>query len=209
MDQYEKEAHSKGFLAPAGVDEAGRGPLAGPVVAAAVILPFPPPLDIGFKDSKKLTQKARERLVMEVFRVSRAVGLGLVWPEEIDRVNIHRASLLAMERAVEKLIVRPDILLIDGKFRINSKIEQKTIISGDALSVSIAAASIVAKTTRDAIMASYNLSFPEYRFDRHKGYGTREHMDAIDEHGAASMHRKTFRGVMKDLFSGTRGNSDG
>ena len=184
MDQYEKEAHLKGFLAPAGVDEAGRGPLAGPVVAAAVILPFPPPLDIGFKDSKKLTQKARERLVMEVFRVSRAVGVGLVWPEEIDRVNIHRASLLAMERAVEKLIVRPDILLIDGKFRVNSKIEQKTIISGDALSVSIAAASIVAKTTRDAIMASYNLSFPEYRFDRHKGYGTREHMDAIDEHGA-------------------------
>lgn len=208
MDQFERQAQSEGLPAVSGVDEAGRGPLAGPVVAAAVILPFPPPLDLGFKDSKKLTQKARERLLMEVYRCARAVGVGLVWPAEIDRVNIHRASLLAMERAVERLCVRPDMLLIDGKFRINSDIEQRTIISGDSLSVSIAAASIVAKTARDAIMASYHHSFPEYKFDRHKGYGTREHMDAIDEHGPKSMHRKTFRGVLKDLFSGSRGGSD-
>lgn len=195
-------------MSAAGVDEAGRGPLAGPVVAAAVILPFPPPVGIGFKDSKKLTPKARERLVMEVYRCARAVGVGLVWPSEIDRVNIHRASLLAMERAIERLSVRPDILLVDGKFPVKSAIEQKTIVSGDSLSVSVAAASIVAKTTRDAIMASYDHSFPEYKFASHKGYGTREHMDAIDEHGPASMHRMSFRGVMKDLFSGQRGSSD-
>lgn len=195
-------------MSAAGVDEAGRGPLAGPVVAAAVILPFPPPVEIGFKDSKKLSPKARDRLVMEVYRCARAVGVGLVWPEEIDRVNIHRASLLAMERAISKLAVRPDILLVDGKFPVKSAMEQKTIVSGDSLSVSVAAASIVAKTTRDAIMASYHHSFPEYNFASHKGYGTREHMDAIDEHGPASMHRKSFRGVMKDLFSGPRGTSD-
>lgn len=209
MDIYEKDAHSKGFSAVAGLDEAGRGPLAGPVVAAAVILPFPPPIETGFRDSKALTPKAREKLVKEVFRVARAVGIGVVWPEEIDRINIHKASLLAMERAVGKLDIKPDILLVDGTFPINSDIEQRPIISGDALSVSIAAASIVAKTTRDRIMHAYHHSFPEYDFLSNKGYGTRDHMDAIDEHGAASMHRKTFRGVMKDLFSGLKGKSGG
>jgi ribonuclease HII len=209
MDIYEKDAHSKGFSAVAGLDEAGRGPLAGPVVAAAVILSFPPPIEAGFRDSKALSPKAREKLVKEVFRVARAVGIGVVWPEEIDRINIHKASLLAMERAVGKLGVKPDILLVDGTFPINSDIEQRPIISGDALSVSIAAASIVAKTTRDSIMAAYHLRFPEYNFASNKGYGTRDHMDAIDEHGPASMHRKTFRGVMKDLFSGLKGKSDG
>lgn len=209
MDIYEKDAHSKGFSVVAGLDEAGRGPLAGPVVAAAVILPFPPPIDIGFKDSKALSPKSRDKLVKEVFRVARAVGIGIVWPEEIDRINIHKASLLAMERAVAKLTVRPDILLVDGTFPINSDIEQRPIISGDALSVSIAAASIVAKTTRDSIMYAYHHSFPEYDFPSNKGYGTRDHMDAIDEHGPASMHRRSFRGVMKDLFSGLKGKSDG
>lgn len=209
MDIYEKDAHSKGYCAVAGVDEAGRGPLAGPVVAAAVILPFPPPIDIGFKDSKALSPKSRDKLVKDVFRVARAVGIGIVWPEEIDRINIHKASLRAMERAVAKLAVRPDILLVDGTFPIDSDIEQRPIISGDALSVSIAAASIVAKTTRDSIMAAYHLSFPEYNFASNKGYGTRDHMDAIDEHGPAPMHRKTFRGVMKDLLSGLKGKSDG
>lgn len=209
MDIYEKDAHSKGFSAVAGLDEAGRGPLAGPVVAAAVILPFPPPIDIGFRDSKALSPKSREKLVKEVFRVARAVGIGIVWPEEIDRINIHKASLLAMERAVGMLGVKPDILLVDGTFPINSDIEQRPIISGDALSVSIAAASIVAKTTRDSIMYAYHHNFPEYNFPSNKGYGTRDHMAAIDEHGAASMHRRSFRGVMKDLFSGLKGKSDG
>jgi ribonuclease HII len=209
MDKYEKDAHSKGFFAVAGVDEAGRGPLAGPVVAAAVILPFPPPIDTGFKDSKVLSAKSRESLVIEVFRAARAVGIGVVWPAEIDLINIHKASLRAMERAVGRLCVRPDILLVDGKFRVDSTIEQRPIVSGDALSVSIAAASIVAKTTRDSIMAAYHQSFPEYNFAANKGYGTRDHMDAIDEHGPTPIHRKTFRGVMKDLFSGLKGNSVG
>lgn len=209
MDIYEKDAHSKGYHAVAGVDEAGRGPLAGPVVAAAVILPFPPPVEIGFKDSKALSPRSRDRLVKEVFRAARAVGIGIVWPEEIDLINIHKATLRAMERAVATLAVCPDILLVDGTFPINSDLEQRPIISGDALSVSIAAASIVAKTTRDSIMASYHHSFPEYDFASNKGYGTRDHMDAIDEHGPTPIHRKTFRGVMKDLFSGLKGKSDG
>lgn len=201
MDTYEKEAHSSGFKAISGVDEAGRGPLAGPVVAAAVILPFPPPLDAGFKDSKALSEKARTALVMEVFRTARAVGIGIVWPEEIDLINIHKASLKAMERAVGKLSIRPDMLLIDGSFTINTHIEQKAIVSGDALSVSIAAASIVAKTTRDSIMGAYHSRFPQYNFVSNKGYGTKDHMTAIDTHGPTHIHRKTFRGVIKDLFA--------
>jgi ribonuclease HII len=208
MDTYEKEAHSNGFTAICGVDEAGRGPLAGPVVAAAVILPYPPPVKTGFKDSKKLSPKAREALVKEVFRAARAIGIGVVWPVEIDLINIHKASLRAMERAVARLTVRPDILLIDGSFPVNTYIEQKTIVSGDALSVSIAAASIVAKTTRDAIMAAYHHRFPEYNFASNKGYGTKDHMDAIGVHGPAPIHRKTFRGVIRDLFSDLKGPSD-
>lgn len=201
MDLHEKEAYSNGFKTIAGVDEAGRGPLAGPVVAAAVVLPYPPPMDIGFKDSKALTKKARETLVIEVFRTARAVGVGIVWPNEIDVINIHKASLKAMERAVAKLIIRPEMLLIDGSFPINTFIEQRPIVSGDALSVSIAAASIVAKTTRDSIMGAYHSIFPHYNFAANKGYGTKDHMAAIDEHGPTPIHRKTFRGVIKDLFS--------
>lgn len=201
MDLHEKEAYSNGFKTIAGVDEAGRGPLAGPVVAAAVVLPYPPPINIGFKDSKALSQKAREALVIEVFRTARGVGVGIVWPNEIDIINIHKASLKAMERAVARLIIRPDILLIDGTFPINTFIEQKPIVSGDALSVSIAAASIVAKTARDSIMGAYHSMFPHYNFAANKGYGTKDHMAAIDKHGPTPIHRKTFRGVIKDLFA--------
>lgn len=202
MDSFEKEAHAKGFKIIAGVDEAGRGPLAGPVVASAVILPFPPPIDIGFKDSKALTEKARVSLVRDVFRTARAVGIGVVWPAEIDLLNIHKASLRAMERAVGKLGIQPEMLLIDGSFKINTYIDQKTIVSGDALSVSIAAASIVAKTTRDSIMCAYHSIFPAYGFASNKGYGTKDHMGALDAHGPTHIHRKTFRGVIKDLFGG-------
>jgi len=208
MDTYEKEAHSKGFSAVAGVDEAGRGPLAGPVVAAAVLLPFPLPVEKGFRDSKALSARAREALVKEVFRCARAIGIGVVWPREIDLINIHKASLAAMERAVARLSVPPDMLLVDGSFRMNTYIDQRTIVSGDALSVSIAAASIVAKTTRDSIMAAYHHLYPEYNFGKNKGYGTKEHMDAIGEHGPTSIHRKTFRGVIRDLFSDLGGGSD-
>lgn len=209
MDTYEKEAHSKGFSAVAGVDEAGRGPLAGPVVAAAVLLPFPLPVEKGFRDSKALSARAREKLVREVFRCARAVGIGVVWPREIDLINIHQATLRAMERAVARLSLPPDMLLVDGSFRMNTFVEQRTIVSGDALSVSIAAASIVAKTTRDSIMAAYHHLYPAYNFDRNKGYGTKDHMDAIGEHGPTHIHRKTFRGVLRDLFSDLGAGSDG
>ncbi len=200
MDLYEKDAHYKGMLNVAGIDEAGRGPLAGPVVAAAVIFPFPPPLDLGIRDSKTMTHQARTEALFGIYRAARAVGVGVVWPAEIDRINILKASLKAMEKAVGKLSVSPDMLLVDGRFPVDAVMPQMPIIKGDSLSVSIAAASIVAKTTRDAIMDSYHAQYPLYNFISNKGYPTREHLLALDEHGPTPVHRKTFRGVIKDLF---------
>ncbi|HEY4708014.1 MAG TPA: ribonuclease HII [Thermodesulfobacteriota bacterium] len=201
MDIHERDAHSKGFKAVAGVDEAGRGPLAGPVVAAAVVFPFPPPLDLGIKDSKALTSGAREEILLDIYRTATSVGVGIVWPVEIDRINILKASLKAMELAIERLSVKPDMILVDGNFPINTDTPQRPIISGDALSVSIAAASIVAKTARDTIMRSYHRLYPHYNFISNKGYPTKEHLSALVSHGPTPIHRKTFRGVMKDLFS--------
>jgi len=201
MDIHEKDAHSKGFKTVAGVDEAGRGPLAGPVVAAAVVFPFPPPLDLGIKDSKALTSGAREKILLDIYRTATSVGVGIVWPVEIDRINILKASLKAMELAIERLSVKPDMILVDGNFPINTDTPQRPIISGDALSVSIAAASIVAKTARDTIMESYHRLYPHYNFISNKGYPTKEHLSALNAHGPTPIHRKTFRGVMKDLFS--------
>ena len=198
---HEKDAHSKGFKTVAGVDEAGRGPLAGPVVAAAVVFPFPPPLDLGIKDSKALTSGAREKILLDIYRTATSVGVGIVWPVEIDRINILKASLKAMELAIERLSVKPDMILVDGNFPINTDTPQRPIISGDALSVSIAAASIVAKTARDTIMESYHRLYPHYNFISNKGYPTKEHLSALNAHGPTPIHRKTFRGVMKDLFS--------
>lgn len=200
MDLYEKNAYYKGMLNVAGVDEAGRGPLAGPVVAAAVIFPFPPPLDLGIRDSKTMTHQARTEALFGIYRAARAVGVGVVWPAEIDRINILKASLRAMEKAVGKLSASPDMLLVDGRFPVDAVMPQMPIIKGDSLSVSIAAASIVAKTTRDAIMDSYHAQYPLYNFISNKGYPTREHLLALDEHGPTPVHRKTFRGVIKDLF---------
>jgi ribonuclease HII len=188
------------MLNVAGIDEAGRGPLAGPVVAAAVIFPFPPPLDLGIRDSKTMTHQARTEALFGIYRAARAVGVGVVWPAEIDRINILKASLKAMEKAVGKLSVSPDMLLVDGRFPVDAVMPQMPIIKGDSLSVSIAAASIVAKTTRDAIMDSYHAQYPLYNFISNKGYPTREHLLALDEHGPTPVHRKTFRGVIKDLF---------
>lgn len=200
MDTFEKDAVSRGHAHVAGVDEAGRGPLAGPVVAAAVILSAPLPLEIGIKDSKVLSAQARSRLLFEIFRRARSVGIGLVWPAEIDEINIHRASLLAMEKAVGTLSIKPGMLLIDGSFPIDTEIEQRPIISGDALSISISAASIIAKTTRDAIMCAYHRLYPAYNFASNKGYPTKEHLAALDAFGHTPIHRKSFRGVIKDLF---------
>lgn len=196
MDSFETDARTKGFHAVAGVDEAGRGPLAGPVTAAAVIFTSVP-THLGIKDSKTLSPKKRNSLVFDIYRHAASVGVGFVWPEEIDRINILRASLKAMVRAVEGLSVRPELLLIDGNFPVDSEIEQKLIVSGDSLSVSIAAASIIAKTIRDRVMESYGLLYPGYNFAQNKGYPTKEHLEALKRFGPSPIHRLSFRGVLK------------
>ncbi len=190
----ENETMENGFSAIAGIDEAGRGPLAGPVVSAAVILPdsFAVP---EITDSKKLTPKKRSKLYSKIYEFSVAVGIGVIDPIEIDRINILQASLRSMAIAVQGLTPQPDFLLIDGKFQIPSSIPQKPIIKGDSLSISIAAASIVAKVTRDKIMYKYHEEYPQYEFDRHKGYPTRAHKEAIRRFGCCPIHRKTFKGV--------------
>lgn len=197
MLAFEKQAMLSGYKVIAGVDEAGRGPLAGPVVSAAVILPekFDVP---GINDSKKLSEKKREALFPVIQRHAIAFGIGLADHEEIDQINILQASLLSMKRAVEALSVTPDYLLIDGKFIIDCTIDQRSVIKGDALSLSIAAASILAKVTRDRIMADRDLQYPEYGFRRHKGYPTKAHKEAILTHGPCPIHRKSFKGV-KDI----------
>ncbi|MCD6586413.1 MAG: ribonuclease HII [Desulfobacteraceae bacterium] len=191
---FEKEARLNGFEAVAGIDEAGRGPLAGPVVSAAVILPNPLPVS-GIQDSKKISPKKREKLFDEIQRHAIAVGVGIVEPVDIDRINILQASLLSMVIAVQKLHPVPDFLLIDGIFPISFDLPQKAIPKGDALSISIGAASIVAKVTRDRIMENYSKEYPEYDFSKHKGYPTKAHKAAILQHGVSPIHRKSFRGV--------------
>ncbi len=196
---YEKIASANGFSRVAGVDEAGRGPLAGPVVSAAVILPENFETS-GLADSKALSPKKRDMFFERILSRAVAVGVGVVEPEEIDRVNILQAALLSMAVAVRNLGVRPDCLLIDGKFIIpqtalTCKIEQQAIVKGDCLSISISAASVVAKVTRDRIMEKYHCEYPCYGFDRHKGYPTKAHREAIRTHGCCPIHRKTFKGV--------------
>ncbi len=194
MDTYEEQARQRGFRLIAGVDEAGRGPLAGPVVAAAVIFPQGS-LPQGLADSKTLSPAKREALVLDIYRSATAVGLGIVWPQEIDSLNIHRASLLAMERAVTGLKPEPDFLLIDGRFPIPVPLEQLPIVSGDRLSPTIAAASIIAKTTRDRIMAAYHRLYPQFNFIKNKGYPTKEHFRSLRLYGSSPVHRRTFKGV--------------
>lgn len=195
---FEKQAFEKGFVTIAGIDEAGRGPLAGPVVSAAVILPFLLEID-GITDSKKITPKNRIKFYEKIYDSAVSIGIGIVDPAEIDRINILRASLLAMSMAVDNLSPCPDCLLIDGTFPIPSVIHQNTIIKGDALSISIAAASIVAKVTRDRMMERYHIDYPEYEFYRHKGYPTKAHKKAISKFGCCPIHRKSFKGV-KEYF---------
>ena len=195
MDLFEKEVQATGYKLIAGVDEAGRGPLAGPVVAAAVIF-HELPLNLGIKDSKALSPKKRDELAPEIFARALAVEVGIVWQEEIDEVNIHHAALKAMAQAIGGLIEKglaPEFILVDGKFIIPSlDTPQKAIVAGDSKSVSIAAASIIAKTTRDRIMKAYHNIYPGYNFARNKGYGTEEHVAAILRHGRSPVHRKTF-----------------
>ena len=179
-------------LIEAGCDEAGRGCIAGPVVAAAVILPrgmdFPE-----FDDSKKLTEKQRNRLRIKVLENAAAYGVGIVSAEEIDEINILNASFLAMHRAIDQLKIRPELLLIDGnRFNKYHDIKHQCIVGGDAKYQSIAAASILAKTTRDHIMEEIDNQYPNYNWKQNKGYPTIEHKNAVAEHGMSPFHRKTF-----------------
>ncbi len=191
MDTFEKLAYQKGYKSIAGVDEAGRGPLAGPVVAAAVI--FPPDYQNNqINDSKKLSSLKREELYEVIINDAIAVGIGTADADLIDRINILQASLQSMREAVLELSHAPDFLLIDGSHKIPLRTPQKPIVKGDALSISIAAASIIAKVSRDRIMEIYHRQFPQYNFLQNKGYGTKEHRDAILEFGLCKIHRRSF-----------------
>lgn len=191
---FEIRMRRSGYRAVAGIDEAGRGPLAGPVVAAAVILPETFDLT-GLTDSKALSEKERERLYPLIRRQALAVGVGLCHAEEIDRINILQATLKAMQIAVERLVLSPDCLLIDGISRLPLLLPQQTIKQGDARSLSIAAASVIAKVVRDRLMLIYDARHPGYGFAAHKGYGTAAHLTAITRLGPSPVHRRTFRGV--------------
>lgn len=192
MNVFESKAREDGYRAVAGVDEAGRGPLAGPVVAAAVILP-PGYEHPGINDSKKLSSRQRERLYAIIQHDAVSIGVGLSEAPLIDRVNILQATLLAMKEAVLELFPPPDFLLIDGLNRIDLATPQEAIIRGDSQSVSIAAASIIAKVSRDRLMEMYHRQFPQYNFLRNKGYGTKEHRAAIVKFGRCKIHRRSFR----------------
>ncbi len=195
---FEKKAIGKGFTMIAGIDEAGRGPLAGPVVSAAVILPTSFPIS-DITDSKKLTPNKRALLYEKIYKHAVSIGIGIVDPIEIDRINILKASLLSMAISVENLNPKPDYLLIDGTFGILSDLPQELIPKGDTLSISIAAASIVAKVTRDRMMKRYDIDYPQFGFSRHKGYPTKAHKEAIKKFGYCPIHRRSFKGVKEYL----------
>ena len=188
---YEREQWDHGFSAVCGVDEAGAGPLAGPVYAAAVILPRE--LDIpGLNDSKKLTEKKREALFDEIKEKALAYGIASADEKEIDEINILNATFLAMKRAIASLSVKPDLALIDGNQKPHTDIEEVTVIKGDAKSMSIAAASVLAKVSRDRFMLEMAEKYPQYEFARHKGYGTKLHYEKIAQYGVCDIHRRTF-----------------
>lgn len=191
---YEKKAFDRGYSRIAGIDEAGRGPLAGPVVSAAVVLPhsFSAP---GITDSKKLTPKKRAELFDLIYKFAASIGIGIIDSAEIDRINILQASLLSMSIAVKNLKPSPDLLLIDGMNKISSNLPQNPITRGDSLSISIAAASIVAKETRDRLMERYDEDYPMFGFGRHKGYPTKAHKLAVKTFGPCPIHRTSFKGV--------------
>ena len=196
MRLHEREAYRRGFRFVCGVDEAGRGPLAGPVVAAAVVLPKSVRLP-GINDSKQLTPGQRENFCTRIRSRAMAIGIGVIDNVEIDRINILQATFRAMSSAVGRLEIEPDFLLIDGPYELPLQMKQKGIVQGDCLSISIAAASIIAKVHRDRLMCEYHELFPQYGFDSHKGYATARHCEAIRTHGPCSLHRLTFNGVMQ------------
>ena len=200
-DEFELEARRRGYRRIAGLDEAGRGPLAGPVVAAAVILPTRCRL-VGIDDSKQISESERARLYEVIVRRARAVAVGIATEQEIDRVNILEATRLAMRRALASLTLPADYLLIDAVALSHLSIPSRSIIKGDMLSISIAAASIVAKVTRDRMMVRYHHAYPDYNFLSHKGYGTEEHLQRLAQYGPCAIHRRTFAPVAQ-LLSGS------
>ncbi len=191
MNSFERHAHRRGYKLIAGIDEAGRGPLAGPVVAAAVILPIEYE-NSEIKDSKQLSAKKRGTLCEIIKRDALSIGLGVVEASIIDAVNVFQATLAAMKEAVLNLSMTPDYLLIDGSHRIFIHIPQEPVVKGDSLSISVASASIIAKESRDRIMEIYHRQFPQYNFLKNKGYGTGEHREAIKKYGHCKIHRKSF-----------------
>lgn len=195
---FELELYRQGYNGIAGIDEVGRGPLAGPVVAASVILPRDCDYT-RFKDSKKLTPDARERLAEELSKIGAVIGIGQVSERKIDRLNILQASLLAMKKSMENLRVDPDFLLVDGKFPVPVALPQRFLIKGESRSASIAAASIIAKVTRDELMRRYHCQYPQYGFHTNMGYPTAEHRKALASHGPCPLHRRSFSGV-KEFF---------
>ncbi len=196
MSRYEILARSSGFINIAGIDEAGRGPLAGPVVAACVMLPEDMTID-GLDDSKKLTASKRNKLFDIIIEKAVAYGIGMVQHDEIDRINILNATKKAMMIAVSNLPVKPDYLIVDA-VKLPLRIEQLSVCKADSLSVSVAAASIIAKVTRDMWMERVHEKYPQYGFDRHKGYGTRLHINAIKKYGLCPIHRKSFTVKLTD-----------
>ena len=192
MDAFELDCQKSGYKQIAGIDEAGRGALAGPVIAAAVILPLNCSIN-GLRDSKQLTPKQRDRLAEDIYNVALSVGIGSADNRTVDRLNVLKATLLAMQNAIEKLALQPDYLLVDGINFPTTDIPGEAIPKGDSRSYSIAAASIIAKTTRDRIMIELDETYPHYGFRGHKGYPTSQHRQAIAQFGASEIHRQTFK----------------
>ena len=188
---YEHNAYLRGFTAVCGIDEAGRGPLAGPVCAAAVLLPEGLVID-GLNDSKKLSEKKRELLFPVIEENAPAFGIGFADEKEIDEINILQATFLAMRRAFDAMQRRCDYVLVDGNRMPPMPVPGETVVKGDAKSPSIAAASILAKVSRDRVMLEYAKQYPEYQFEKHKGYGTKAHVEALRAFGPSPIHRRTF-----------------
>ena len=198
MKQFEEELYADGIQYIAGIDEVGRGPLAGPVVAAAVILPKDFAV-LGVDDSKKLTEKKREELFDLIMECAVCCGIGIIDNKVIDEVNILEATKLAMKQAIAKLEIKPEYILIDALTLKDITTPQRGIIKGDSLSISIAAASIIAKVTRDRMMDEYHQEFPFYAFDQNKGYGTKAHYEGIEGYGICELHRKSFlKNILED-----------
>lgn len=189
--EFEKQAVKDGYKVVCGIDEAGRGPLCGPVCAAAVILPLDFEFE-GVNDSKKLSEKKREKLYDVITENAVAYSVSMVDAKTVDEINILQATFLAMRNAVNGLSVKPDLALIDGNQKPHLEIEERTVVKGDAKSVSIAAASILAKVTRDRYMIELDKKYPEYCFSKHKGYGTKLHYEMIEKYGICPEHRKSF-----------------